>query len=165
MKLTLQIDGDAFEVDIERTSNGVRVECEGETIEFEALAFDSSVELTVGGKVHRLRFVGEDSVQIDGVVRRFRLSKFVPGSVAGAAADGSVAPIRAAMPGRIVKILKDPGSTITKGDPLFVLEAMKMQNELASPYGGTLGEILVKPGDVVEAGRILAKLTTGARKG
>ncbi len=165
MKLTIQLEGDNFEVDVERTTRGVRVECEGEVVEYEAAAFDSTVELTVGGKVHRLRFVGEDSVQINGNVRRFRLSKFVPGSAVGAAADGSVASIRATMPGRIVKILQAPGATITKGDALFVLEAMKMQNELASPYGGTLSEVLVKPGDVVEAGRVLAKLTTAARKG
>ena len=165
MKLTLQLDGDAFEVDVERTSKGIRVECEGDVVEFEALAFDSTVELTVGGKVHRLRFVGEDTVQIDGGVRRFRLSKFVPGGAAGAGADGAAASIRATMPGRIVKILKEPGATITKGDALFILEAMKMQNELASPYSGALGDILVKTGDVVEAGRVLAKLTSGPRKG
>jgi len=165
MKLQLQLDGDSFEVDVERTTKGVRVECEGEVVEFESTTFDSTVELTVGGKVHRLRFVSEDTIQIDGSVRRVRLAKFIPGSALSQGADGGQASVRATMPGRIVKILKEAGAEIQKGDPLFVLEAMKMQNELASPWAGRLVDILVKPGDVVEAGRVLAKFATAARKG
>jgi biotin carboxyl carrier protein len=165
MKLTLQLEGDSFEVDVERTTKGLRVECEGETVEFEAATFDSTVELSLGGKLHRVRFVSEDTVQIDGAVRRFRLSKFVPGSPASLGGDGAQSAVRASMPGRIVKVLREPGADIVKGDPLFVLEAMKMQNELASPLAGKISEILVKPGDVVEAGRVLAKVATPARKG
>ena len=164
MRLTLQVDGDTFEVDVERTAKGLRVECEGETAEYEVAAFDGTVELSAGNKLHRLRFVSEFTVQIDGSVRRFRLARFAPGTASGGGADGGMMSVRATMPGRIVKILKEPGVDVAKGDALFVLEAMKMQNELASPFNGKLGEVLVKLGDVVEAGRVLAKLSGPARK-
>ena len=45
-----------------------------------------------------------------------------------------------------------------KGEPLVVVEAMKMENELKSPQAGTIARVLVKEGDVLEARAVLIEL-------
>jgi biotin carboxyl carrier protein len=53
--------------------------------------------------------------------------------------------IKAPMPGKIIDVLVREGSTVVKGEPLVILEAMKMQNELISPVNGTIEKVLAKP--------------------
>lgn len=70
--------------------------------------------------------------------------------------------ILAPIPGAVVKILVEPGSVVAPGQPVAVLEAMKMQNELASERGGIVQEIRTKVGDTVASGQPLIVLTAGA---
>ena len=63
--------------------------------------------------------------------------------------------ITAPMSGRIVSLKASPNTSVTKGQPLAVLEAMKMENEIASPKTGIVKEIYVKPGALVKAGEQL----------
>ncbi len=60
------------------------------------------------------------------------------------------------MPGTIVKINITEGTTVKKGDVLFVLEAMKMENEIMSPVDGSIAEINVAKGAAVNTGDVLA---------
>ncbi len=55
------------------------------------------------------------------------------------------------MPGRIVKLLVKPGATIKKGQDLLVVEAMKMENKVISPFDGTVKEVFFSEGDQIEA--------------
>ena len=71
------------------------------------------------------------------------------------AAHGSLS---AAMPGRVVRLLAAVGDTVRKGQPILVLEAMKMENEIKSPVDGTLAELHVSEGQAVEAGAKLARV-------
>ena len=71
--------------------------------------------------------------------------------------DG-LAEIKTAMPGKVVSILLEVGSTVEKGDGVLVVEAMKMQNELKSPKAGVIKEIRVTEGAAVSAGDILATI-------
>ena len=59
------------------------------------------------------------------------------------------------MPGKIAKVLVKAGQDVKEGDPVVVLEAMKMENELRSPSAGTVGSVLVAEGDQAEAGQLL----------
>ncbi len=63
--------------------------------------------------------------------------------------------IKAPMPGMVFKILVEEGQEIKKGDPLIILEAMKMENVLKSPTDGTIKKIAVKTGIAVEKNQIL----------
>jgi biotin carboxyl carrier protein len=63
--------------------------------------------------------------------------------------------ITAPMSGRIVSLKASPNTSATKGQPLAVLEAMKMENEIASPKTGIVKEVYVKPGALVKAGERL----------
>jgi biotin carboxyl carrier protein len=63
--------------------------------------------------------------------------------------------ITAPMSGRIVSLKASPNTSVTKGQPIAVLEAMKMENEIASPKTGIVKEVYVKPGALVKAGEQL----------
>ena len=64
-------------------------------------------------------------------------------------------PVVAPMPGRVVRVLVNPGDHVAARQGVVVVEAMKMENELRSPKGGTVREVSVTPGTSVEAGRVL----------
>jgi biotin carboxyl carrier protein len=64
--------------------------------------------------------------------------------------------IGAPMPGKVVRVLVNPGEKVEAGQGLFVVEAMKMQNEIRSPKSGVIERILVKEGQAINAGEILA---------
>lgn len=71
----------------------------------------------------------------------------------GASSDGR---LEAPMPGTIVAVHVAEGDPVTPGQALIVLESMKMQNEIASPVGGTVRTINCRPGEQVGFGDVLA---------
>ena len=77
--------------------------------------------------------------------------------VAGGAATGprGASRLTAPMPGRVVRVLREPGAEVAAGDGLVVIEAMKMENELKSPRAGRVDEVAVREGQAVEAGALL----------
>lgn len=66
--------------------------------------------------------------------------------------------IKAPIPGAVVKILVSPGESVSAGQPVAILEAMKMQNELTSANGGVVAEVKVAVGDTVTDGQLLIVL-------
>ncbi|MCC6788879.1 MAG: acetyl/propionyl/methylcrotonyl-CoA carboxylase subunit alpha [Hyphomonadaceae bacterium] len=72
-----------------------------------------------------------------------------------AAGDGA---ILSPMPGKIVSVAAKAGAKLKKGDPILVLEAMKMEHTLTAPFDGKLTELNAKPGAQVSEGVLLAKL-------
>ena len=69
-------------------------------------------------------------------------------------ADAVIAP----MPGLVKQLNAVKGAAVTKGDPLLVLEAMKMEHTLTAPRDGILAEVNTVQGDQVEDGAILIAL-------
>jgi len=59
------------------------------------------------------------------------------------------------MPGKIVKVLVKPGDEVKEGDPLIIMEAMKMENEMRADRDVQIKSVNVKAGDNVEAGALL----------
>jgi len=68
---------------------------------------------------------------------------------------GTACDVTAPMPGDIVGIHVKAGQVVKPGDPLCVLDAMKMKNTIHAPQGGTISEICVSEGQSVEYGVIL----------
>lgn len=71
------------------------------------------------------------------------------------AASGKLNVVKAPMPGLILDLRIQAGDQVKAGDPLLVLEAMKMENVLKAPGEGTVKELKVKKGDSVEKGQVL----------
>ena len=93
-------------------------------------------------------------VWVDGPVRSACLRE-VPRFTdpADQVASGS---LLAPMPGTVVKVMAEPGGVVAAGDPVLVLEAMKMQHTVAAPADGTVTSISVEAGAQVAAGDVLA---------
>jgi biotin carboxyl carrier protein len=68
---------------------------------------------------------------------------------------GKVNEIKAPMPGLVLDIRVSEGAEVKKGDPVFVLEAMKMENIIKSPTDGIIKKINVKKGAAVEKNQVL----------
>ncbi|NUN14926.1 MAG: biotin/lipoyl-binding protein [Myxococcales bacterium] len=62
------------------------------------------------------------------------------------------------MPGKVVKVLVSAGDIVIAGQPILIIEAMKMENEVRSPGAGRVTLLHVKEGDNVEAGTVLAEI-------
>jgi acetyl-CoA/propionyl-CoA carboxylase biotin carboxyl carrier protein len=112
-------------------------------------------------------------VEVNG--RRFAVRVSEPGAQAAPnpttnreqrAAGGSrrsahkvVAPVNgivSTLQGTIVAVRAAPGQTVEAGQVLFIIEAMKMENEIAAPHAGTIAEVCAEAGQVVEPGVVLA---------
>ncbi|HVH27716.1 MAG TPA: biotin/lipoyl-containing protein [Vicinamibacterales bacterium] len=63
--------------------------------------------------------------------------------------------ISAPMPGKVVRVLVEPGQSVRARQPIVVVEAMKMENALRADRDGTVAEVLVSQGTSVEAGALL----------
>jgi len=126
---------------------------------------------------HYSLIVGDDSYLVDLVETDWRQGRFVVNAIAeqievkvrdelesvadevtAAKGDAGLFDLKSPMPGIVVRLLAAPGERVARGQGLVVLEAMKMQNELASGMDGIVQEILVKDGEIVETGALLARV-------
>jgi biotin carboxyl carrier protein len=120
---------------------------------------DGTVEvvLAVEGRVHRgwvARAGDRVLVALDGAVHAFDLGD---APTRGGAAGG-VGTVVAPMPGKIVGVLVAVGDTVEAGQPLVVLEAMKMETTLRSEIAGTVAAVAVQAGATVDAGAVLVEV-------
>ena len=67
--------------------------------------------------------------------------------------------LAAAMPGQITRVLVGEGDEVQRGQPLIVLEAMKMEIKVTAPQAGRVAKVLVKPGQVVDRGQEVIELS------
>ncbi len=121
-----------------------------------------------------LHAAGEDRVdlEVDGLRRHYRVHQ-VQAQTYVDASNGSttltevprfgqpdaMAPsgsLLAPMPGLVLRVLAEVGATVVAGQPLIVLEAMKMEQTVAAPADGTVAELHAKTGDQVSTGQVLA---------
>ena len=140
------VDGQPREIDV------ARVGTYGLSLLFVG---DSSVSRDV--QVTPAGVAGELLVRIDGRTATVTIDGRRAGASAAEAAQharGEQA-IVAPMPGRIVRVLVGAGDQVSRKQPVVVVEAMKMENELRSPRDGRVKEVAVTPGASVEAGRVL----------
>jgi len=73
--------------------------------------------------------------------------------------SAKVSEVKAPMPGLVLKVFVKEGDEVKKGDNLFVLEAMKMENIIKSPADVTVKAVKIKPGDKVEKGQVLLQFS------
>lgn len=79
-----------------------------------------------------------------------------PVAPAAPVVSGSGTPVKSPMPGTILSVNVSEGKTVAEGDVLFILEAMKMENEIVAPAGGTVNKIVTAKGSSVATDEVLA---------
>ncbi|MDB5009778.1 MAG: gcdC, partial [Mucilaginibacter sp.] len=70
-----------------------------------------------------------------------------------------ISELKAPMPGMVLKVLVTEGAEVKKGENLFILEAMKMENIIKSPEDVTIKTVKIIPGDKVEKGQVLLQFS------
>ena len=168
MTFDIEINGHARTISIERAAaDRYRVIVNGRAQLIDAsrvgsfglsLLFDgadrSSREVQVSpGSTPGEMLIGIDGKSVTVVVNGRRTGRAA--AEGGAHARGEQAVV-APMPGRVVRLLVASGDEVNARQPIVVVEAMKMENELRSPKAGRVKEVVVKAGESVEAGRVLA---------
>jgi biotin carboxyl carrier protein len=94
----------------------------------------------------------EDGFEVEVVGIRHELDVMDPRRKALRMAEGAGdSAVKTQMPGRIVRILVAEGDEVAEGEPVIVVEAMKMENELKSPVAGTVAKLCVVEGEQVQA--------------
>jgi biotin carboxyl carrier protein len=156
------LDGIARDVVVERGPNGTVVSVDGRRHDVKdiiplagALAFfDGRVShvayVSTGAAGSRISLNGRTYLRTDA-----RIDEDRPSRGAGGIHDGR---IEAPMPGGIIAIHVKAGDTVKTGDPIAVLESMKMHNEITAPIDGVIRRINCKPGDQVSFGHVLAEI-------
>jgi acetyl/propionyl-CoA carboxylase alpha subunit len=142
---------------------GATARLDGRSVAFEILGGGfrggSPVEIVVGGRTHRVLALRDGArvfVWVDGQTFIFERAERRRTRAASEQAGDLLAP----MPGRVRKTLVSIGDSVRKGQPLLVLEAMKMEHSIRAPRDGAVRRLLVREGDLVDAGVELAEISS-----
>ncbi len=148
-KGTWLIDNSPVSLDIQQQPNGLI------SVLFNGKSFTASVE-----KIDRAAKVLQ--IRVDGQLHSVAISEEIDLLLSKMGLDLKSAqkaePVKAPMPGMILKVLVEPGQSIQKGDGLLILEAMKMENVLKANGPATVKSIRVNERTAVEKGAILIEL-------
>ena len=112
-------------------------------------------KVTLNNRVYEVEVEQGEAMLVD----EYELAAPAAPAPVAAAAPVSVAagePVKSPMPGNILKINVTQGQQVKEGDVIMILEAMKMENEIVATRSGTIAQIAVNKGAVVETGAVLA---------
>jgi biotin carboxyl carrier protein len=156
----LEIEGKKRRVELPSAASGEAMECvvDGTRIIVGAKHLQPGVlSLVVAGRQYRCVLDG-DAVSIGGRRYGFEVNdpRSLQGRRGGAAGAAGPRPVKAPMPGRVVRLLVSVGDDVAEQQGVVVIEAMKMQNELKSTKAGKVAKVAVSVGDAVGAGDVLA---------
>jgi 3-methylcrotonyl-CoA carboxylase alpha subunit len=141
---------------VEQTRDGLRFKHEDTACDFAwTEREDGSLHIRLDGSGKTLRFVqAGDDITILTETGRVCLTLFDPYHFEGdtSANDGR---LTAMMPGRIVKLMAAAGDKVSKGQPLIIMEAMKMEHTIVSPRDGVVERVAFHVGEMVPADAVL----------
>ncbi len=140
----LLVDGEPVQIDLHQTGDPELYSMLYEGRSYELLVEEDRYRYGVTLRGDRYDVLVEDERQ-----RRLNAGRGLP-----TLPDGELA-VPAPIPGLVVKVLVAAGDVIEEGQPLVILEAMKMENEIRARRGGTVSKVQVQPGQRVEQNGVL----------
>jgi 3-methylcrotonyl-CoA carboxylase alpha subunit len=149
--------GVEHKVRIRFLESGLRLRIGDEEHAFHVQTQGDTLLVRLGGALFRAHAVREASdwhVFCDGEHRRIGLKR----ALGEPDADTSAGSLSAPMPGRVVRVLTRAGAKVAKGEPLVILEAMKMEHTITAPADGTVKEVHFADGEQVLEGAQLITL-------
>ncbi|MFO1338777.1 MAG: acetyl/propionyl/methylcrotonyl-CoA carboxylase subunit alpha [Burkholderiaceae bacterium] len=160
-RFDLQQGGTAHVATLERLHDGaLRLSLGGQTWPFAARALGGDrYDVVLGDTRHTLCvYLQGEKVAVFGAAGSLELQETDPIAHAGDAAGGA-GRLTAPMPGKVIAFHVKPGDTVTAGQALAVMEAMKMEHTISAPRAGTVAELLYAVGDQVAEGGELLRLS------
>ncbi len=163
MKLDIRIREKTRIVELERDGASWRVRLDRQARDAHAVEIAPGIySVLLDGRPHDVCITPapDGALTIQTGAQEFRAEVLDPrawqGRKHGALEAEGRQPVAAPMPGKIVRVLVQAGEEIAAGQGLLVVEAMKMQNEICSPKSGVVEKILVREGQAVNTGDVLA---------
>jgi len=158
MKLKRLGDGREFDVEAEPAAGVVRVTIDGHPAEYPLAETGDGFIVTIGTR--KIRIAGENRSRsllgVAGALNR----EFIRVENTRAAARGLASPeLLAPMPGKILKVLVSEGQQVAAGDPLIVVEAMKMETTLSAESPAIIQKLEAAVGQMVEGGQLLIRFS------
>jgi len=147
---------------IEKQGNGLLLN--GKMLQPDAIRLDADrLHLLVNGKGYQVELLGQEGQNLQvrvnqstfEVTLKTELDLMLHKLGIDAGAVQKINELKAPMPGLVLRLVAAPGQEVQKGDPLLVLESMKMENVLKSPGQGIVDKLVVEVGNTVEKGQVL----------
>ena len=162
MKTTLHLDGTALTVEYQQEGEEYDAVIDGQRLRARILSFrEGSLTLVVNKKplhVYVAREAQRTLVSVEGQVYEFTQGQERQ-KKARRHDSGRLDPeVRSPMPGKILQVLVKEGMPVDAGQPLVLLEAMKMENSLTAEGAAVVKKVHVSPGDLVDLGQIVIEL-------
>lgn len=165
MKYFVRINDEEHEVLLD--ANGVHMD--GDDVAAQVIPLDGTPVrmVTIGDQVHRVvvrpggsrgaytLWLDGYRFEVEALDERTKAIRELSGAAAG---PSGPAPLKAPMPGLIVRVNVAVGDEVQAGQGIVVMEAMKMENELKASAAGKVKSILATPGTAVEKGALLVEL-------
>ena len=149
-------------------SKNYKINIAGKTYDVEVGDISKSpVEVSVDGTVYQVEIPESTGDRASGLQATFAPKPVVAAAAAAAVSRPSIPDslddgvVRSPMPGRILSVNISVGDTVKKGQPIFILESMKMENTIASSIDGTVTSVHVAASDSVQHGQTLAEIAKG----
>ena len=165
MKYFVRLNGEEHEVVLD--GEGVHIDGEDVAARVEDVEGTPVRMVMIGDEVHRVvvrrgasrgvytLWLDGHRFDVEALDERARTIRELSGTAAG---PSGPAPLKAPMPGLIVRINVQAGDAVQAGQGLVVMEAMKMENELRATAAGKVKAVVVSPGTAVEKGALLIEL-------
>lgn len=131
---------------------GVRKNC-GENKETTSIKKSDAYCVKVNGKNFNIKFENDNKATVNGKTYDIDIKEGV--KTPSSSSTGEVKEVKAALPGNVLRIEANVGDTVNENDVLLVVEAMKMETEIKSPFSGVVKSILVEQGDQIQTGQVL----------
>lgn len=166
MKWVVRGGSETRQVEVERDGDRFLIVVDGHSQQVEMVRLDgafASLRFPDSGRSFQITYQrrGNGSWRVGVGQREFDLAVLSPAEavevVGGARASGP-SRLTAPIPGKVVAVKAAAGDEVAAGQPLVVLEAMKMENELAAEQPGRVVAVHVADGDTVESGQLLIEL-------
>lgn len=161
MKYDIQIKDQPTAIDVTKTDSTITVDFNGKKSTFQYRKTSSGYILEKDGKIFHTNVQSQqgEKVAVNVGEKTLNLIWQDPYAIrSGNSHGGDQGEVKAVMPGRVVKILVKQGQEIEINQPLLVLEAMKMENEIKSAKAGKVSNIHVTEGASVESGALLVSV-------
>jgi acetyl/propionyl-CoA carboxylase alpha subunit len=159
-RLAVTVAGCLFQVSLELVGGEVRAAVDGVEVQVALPEWPSGPKalewLLIDGRAYEVAFDPDlQWLRAWGGLHRLEIRDLETPVAGSGRSDGR---LKAPIPGQIARVMVAAGQTVAVGDPLLVLEAMKMENEIRAPCAGRVAAVHVAPGQNVALNQLLVEI-------